>query len=406
MRSISKRFTFPSAPNKDGEGPAAPRPLPLSAVIGATCAAVAAVAISTTGPAFASSRHNAHPGQPHARSAVNPEAPPRGTFSIAETGSTLLYPLFRVWASAYHRHYPGVTITPQGTGSGTGISDAEEGAVDIGASDAYLNNTVRAEHPNLMNIALAISAQQVNYNLPGLSPNIHLKLTGLVLAKIYEGRITMWDDPQIADLNQRVRLPALKIVALHRSDGSGDTFLFSTYLSDADPAGWGSTIGEGTTVAFPPISNALGENGNGGMVTGCAATAGCIAYVGISYLSETRQKGLGEAMLENAAHHFELPNAATISAEAAALTSKTPANETLSLIYGPANNGYPIVNYEYAVVPTSESSKALSLAVRAFLYWAIDPNAGSQPRFLKGVNFQPLPLGVVKLSKRQIARIS
>jgi phosphate transport system substrate-binding protein len=388
---------------KEGrEGPASRR-VALGAAAVATCLATVATAALGAVPAFAASHTKANTSH---KNTFNPEAPPKGAFDLSETGSTLLYPLFQVWASAYHHRYPNVTITPQATGSGTGISDAEEGSVDIGASDAYLSNTVRAEHPTLMNIALAISAQQVNYNIPGLPTSVHLKLTGLVLSEIYQGKITTWNNPQIADLNPRVKIPDVKIVALHRSDGSGDTFLFTTYLSDTDPAGWGSSIGSGTTVAFPSIPNALGEQGNGGMVTGCAATPGCVAYIGISYLAETRQKGLGQAMLENARHQFELPTPEAISAEAAALTSKTPPDETLSLIYDDAKGGYPIINYEYAIVPTNERSRAVGLAVRAFLYWAIDPNGGSEPRFLKEVNFEPLPSGVVKISKRQIARIS
>jgi phosphate transport system substrate-binding protein len=401
---LTRLFFEPDKPGKKAQRWPANRGAVVLAAAAATCLATVAASAAGATPALAAAHPKANAN--HKKSTFNPEAPPTGTFNLSETGSTLLYPLFQVWASAYHHRYPNVTVTPQATGSGTGISDAEEGSVDIGASDAYLSNTVRAAHPNLMNIALAISAQQVNYNIPGLATSTHLKLSGLVLSEIYQGKITTWDDPQIADLNPGVKIPNLKIVALHRSDGSGDTFLFTTYLSDTDPAGWGSSIGSGTTVAFPSIPNALGEVGNGGMVTGCAATPGCVAYIGISYLGETSQKGLGEAMLENARHQFVLPTPASISAEAAALTSKTPPDETLSLIYDNAKGGYPIINYEYAIVPTNERSRAVSLAVRAFLYWAIDPNGGSEPRFLKEVNFEPLPPGVVKLSKHQIARIS
>jgi phosphate transport system substrate-binding protein len=201
------------------------------------------------------------------------ETPPGGQVAISETGSTLLYPLFQLWSSAYHQKYKNVTITPQGTGSGTGISDAADGVIDIGASDAYLSTTDVAEHKGLMNVALAISAQQVNYNVSGIGAT-HLKLNGTVLAAIYEGKIKEWDDPQIKALNPGVPLPAEKIVALHRADSSGDTFLFSSYLSDQDPSGWGKTVGYGTSISFPAIPNALGETGNGGMVTGCKQTPG------------------------------------------------------------------------------------------------------------------------------------
>jgi phosphate transport system substrate-binding protein len=369
------------------------------AVRGAAVAAGLLTAVATTAativPASAATRH---------ADVTVSETPPKGSVNIFETGSTLLYPLFQLWSTAYHKQYPNVKIVPSGTGSGTGISDAADGIVDIGASDAYLSSSNLSQHPGMLNIALAISAQQVNYNVPGLN-NTHLKLDGQVLAEIYEGKITSWNDQAIAALNPGVNLPADKIIALHRSDSSGDTFLFSSYLSDTDPNGWGANIGYGTSIGFPSISNALGETGNGGMVTGCAATPGCIAYIGISYLGKTQADGLGEAMLENKSGKFLLPTSTTISAEAAALEKKTPPNETLSMIYDSASGGYPIINYEYAIIPPKELNNTHAQAVKAFLAWAVDPKHGSASSFLNQVDFQPLPASVASLSLAQIAKI-
>lgn len=274
--------------------------------------------------------------------------PASSPVTLAETGSTLLYPLFNLWGPAFHERYPNVTITAQGTGSGAGIAQAAAGTVNIGASDAYLSEGDMAAHKGLMNIALAISAQQVNYNLPGVSE--HLKLNGKVLAAMYQGTIKTWDDPQIAALNPGVNLPGTAVVPLHRSDGSGDTFLFTQYLSKQDPEGWGKSPGFGTTVDFPAVPGALGENGNGGMVTGCAETPGCVAYIGISFLDQASQRGLGEAQLGNSSGNFLLPDAQSIQAAAAGFASKTPANQAISMIDGPAPDGYPIINYEYAIV--------------------------------------------------------
>ena len=333
------------------------------------------------------------------------ENPPKGSVNIFETGSTLLYPLFQLWSSAYHKQYPNIKVTPSGTGSGAGISDAADGVVDIGASDAYLSGSQVSAHPGMKNIALAISAQQINYNVPGLN-NAHIKLNGSVLSDIYQGKITTWNDQAIAKLNPSLNLPADKIIALHRSDSSGDTFLFSSYLSAADPNGWGQNIGYGTSIGFPSISNALGETGNGGMVTGCATTPGCIAYIGISYLGKAQAAGLGEAMVENKSGKFLLPNPATMTAEAKQLETKTPANETLSMIYDSAADGYPIVNYEYAIIPAKELNNQMASAVKAFLYWAVDPKHGSASSFLNQVDFQPLTPAVAALSDAQIAQIS
>jgi phosphate transport system substrate-binding protein len=345
--------------------------------------------------------------QAHSQSAPTKanETPPKAKVDLSETGSTLLYPLFQLWAAAYHKHYPNITITPQGTGSGTGISDASSGTVNIGASDAYLSPTVFAKYPGIENIALAISAQMVNYNVKGLPGSAHLKLDGGVLAGIYEGHITNWDAPQIKALNPGVNLPNEKIVALHRSDSSGDTFLFSSYLSGTNPEGWGKSIGYGTSISFPAIPNALAEEGNGGMVTGCAATPGCIAYIGISYLAKTEAAHLGEAMLQNRDGFFHLPTPVTIRAEAAAAYEQTPPDEALSLVDDAAKAGYPIINYEYAIIPPKEPNATTAQAVKAFLYWAIDPMGGSSTSFLDAVNFQPLPTSIAQLSAAQIAKI-
>ncbi|MGB7166730.1 MAG: phosphate ABC transporter substrate-binding protein PstS, partial [Mycobacterium sp.] len=207
--------------------------------------------------------------------------PASSQVTLSETGATELFPLMNLWRDAYHQKYPNVTINTESTGSGAGIAQAAARTVDIGASGAYLSKGDMAAHKGLMNIALAIAAEQVHYNLPGVSE--HLKLNGKVLAAMYHGTIKTWNDPQITALNPGVNLPDTPVVPLHRSDGAGDTFVFTQYLSKQDPDGWGKSPGFGTTVDFPAVPGALGENGAGGMVTSCAGTPGCVAYIGSSY---------------------------------------------------------------------------------------------------------------------------
>ena len=175
--------------------------------------------------------------------------------SLTETGSTLLSPLMQTWAAAYQRQFPDVTVKTAATNSTAGIDDASAGTADIGTSDAYLSSGNLVKNPALVNIPLVISAQQVDYNLPGLGAGIHLNLNGSVLAGMYEGTITTWNDPAITTLNRGVPLPPIKVVPMHRLGGSGDTFLFSSYLSTQD-AVWNRTIGYGTTVAWPPVPDA------------------------------------------------------------------------------------------------------------------------------------------------------
>jgi phosphate transport system substrate-binding protein len=339
-------------------------------------------------------------------SAGNPAGPAAtpatSKVTLAETGATELYPLLNLWAPAYNAKYPNVSITTGSTGSGAGISQAAAGTVSIGASGAYLSDGDILVHKGLMNIALAVSAEQVNYNLPGVT--VQLKLNGKVLAAMYKGTIKTWNDTQIAALNPGVNLPATPVVPLHRSDGSGDTFVFTQYLSKQDPDGWGKSPGYNTTVDFPAVAGALGENGAGGMVTGCAQIPGCIAYIGTSYLDQATQKGLGEAQLGNASGNYLMPDAQNVQAEAASFAAQTPGNQVVSLINGPAANGYPIVNYEYAIVYSDQKDAAIAQTIQAFLHWAVTD--GNNPSFLDQFHFQPLPAAVAKLSDAQIAKIS
>ena len=329
-----------------------------------------------------------------------PPAPATAAQSITETGSTLLFPLISSWATDYQKLYKQVTITTGGTGSGTGLADAGNGTVDIGASDAYLSPAAKSQTPTLENIALAISAQQINYNLPGVK---NLKLDGKVLAGMYKGTIKTWNDPAIKALNPGVSLPSTKVVPLHRADSSGDTFLFTSYLNAQDPADWTSS-NVGTTVTWPSVPGELGEQGNGGMVQGCAATKGCVAYIGVSYLSKTQAAGLGQAEIKNGAGNYVTPTPAAISAGAAGFIPKTPTDETISMINGPAPTGYPIINYEYAIVNTQQPDGTTAEDVRAFLHWAV--HAGQDAKtYLDPVDFQPLPASVVSKSDALIAKI-
>lgn len=326
-------------------------------------------------------------------------AAPAGTLS--ETGSSLLYPLFTTWAKAYHRADPGVRITTASTGSGEGIDDAASGKADIGASDAYLSSGDLVDNPALLNIPVAISAQQINYNLPSLPATAHVKLNGTVLAEMYSGQIKRWNAPAIAALNPGLHLPALWVVPVHRQDSAGDTFLFSSYLATGDP-GWNARIGYGTTVAWPHTPGATAATGNTGMVQACAAKPGCVAYIGISYLSEASADHLDYAALENAAGRYVLPDAKSIAAAAAVFVSQLPPNETISMVNGPAADGYPIVNYEYVIVSTHPKGGGAG-AIRQFLNWAV--TKGNAASYLGPVHFEPLPAEAVSLAQAQVKRI-
>ena len=325
------------------------------------------------------------------------------TQTISEAGSSLLFPLAQYWASGYARSNPGVTVNTKSTSSGKGINAASAGTVDIGASDAYLSSGDLVKNPRLLNIPLVISAQTVIYNLPSLSPGTHVTLNGQVLAGIYSGTITNWDDRLIKQLNPKVTLPSLPIRPVHRSDNSGDTFLFTSYLSTQD-SGWDSRIGYGTLAAWPPVAGSVSAGSSKEVVSQCAATPGCVAYNGISFLPQALGDKLGYASLENRFGTPTLPTStAAVTAAVAPFVNLTPPNETIAMIDGPAAGGYPIVNYEYAVVSTSQPGAAKASAIKSFLRWVL--TTGNGPGYLSKYGFQRLDDTLVALGMQQIAEI-
>ncbi len=323
--------------------------------------------------------------------------------TISESGSTLIYPLFQSWAGAYAKVDPGVRITDAATGSGAGISQAIAGQVQIGTSDAYMSDNQAMANPHILNIPLAISAQTVDANLPELHGGT-LKLTGPVLADIYSGKIRSWDAAPIAELNRGVALPHHAIVPVRRADSSGDTFIFTQFLTFSTPA-WEDSIGYGTTVSWPSAPGVLTATGNQGMVQTIARTPYAVGYVGASFEDDAAKAGLITAMLQNQDGNFLLPSAATITAAAAALTPRTPPDERLTLVFAPGADSYPLINYEYAVVSDQQPNQQVAAAIGNFLLWCISPQGGSAPQFLDPVHFIPLPTSIRAHSEIQIAKI-
>ncbi len=325
--------------------------------------------------------------------------------TLTETGSSLLYPLFNnQWIQAYESKNPNVTLQAASTGSGQGIQDSTTGVVNIGASDAYLSQAQMSQTPGMLNIPLAISAQEIAYNVPGVSQSTHLKLTGDVLAKIYLGQIKYWNDPAITALNKGVKLPHHVIVPVRRTDGSGDTFLFTQFLSKTNST-WSSKVQYGTTVSWPSVSGEVGAQGNSGVETDLKNTQYSIGYLGISYQKQANADGIGYAALQNQSGNFVLPTAANIQAAASSVKS-VPADERISLIYEPGANSYPIINFEYAIIKTQQNDATTAAALKKFLTWAISPTGGNSSQYLNAVSFQPLPSSVQSLSTAQINKIT
>ncbi len=333
--------------------------------------------------------------------------------TLSETGSTLFLPVFKAWADGYPAAHPGVTVTTDGSGSARGIAAAIDGSVRIGASDAYLQDDEAERHPGILNVAMAISAQLVAYNVPGLAQP--LRLDGPTLAGIYAGRIRAWDDPAIGAINPGASLPHHDIVPVRRADGSGDTFVFTQYLSFAtsspaavgfftSAASWATSPGYGTTIDWPRVDAEQSATGNQGVLDLLQHTPYSLGYLGITFEDQAAQARLGTAMLRSYSGEFLAPSGETIAAAAESLTPRTPADERLSLVNAPGANCYPLINYEYALVSTTQPNAATAAALRSFLLWAVAPDEDNA-RVLQAAHLLPLPAHVWVSSHDQIERI-
>ena len=258
---------------------------------------------------------------------------------LNESGSTLLFPLFQSWVAGYKTVAPDVDVTDASTGSTAGNEAAIAGTARIGTSDAYLSDRVAAQNPAILDIPLAIAAQTVNYNLPGLN-DVNIKLDGPTISAIYFGTVTEWDDPAITAMNPDVKLPHEKIIPVRRADGSGTTFVFTQFL-DFSAQKWENHPGYGETVAWPAVAGEKTGVGNEGVLEAIAGTPFAVGYLGTSYADQIAKAGLGTALIKNQAGKFLLPTAQSIADAAAELDPRTPSYERISLVYAPGDNSYP-----------------------------------------------------------------
>jgi phosphate transport system substrate-binding protein len=306
--------------------------------------------------------------------------------TLTGAGSTLVAPLEAYWNQGWSAQ-TGNSVSYNAVGSGTGIKDISAGAVQFGASDAPMTTAQAAGCAHCLQIPWALSATGVGYNLPGVKT---LKLSGPVLAGIYLKQITNWDAPQIARLNKGVRLPNLAITPVFRTDGSGDTYAFTNYLSHVNGT-FASHVGYGTSVQFPA---GVGASGNLGVTSTLESTKGAIAYIAVSYLLA---HGAHVAAVENAAGKFEYPNLGNIENAANFLTTVP---NGYSIVDPPkrAKIAYPISTFTYVIVPTTSSVGSL---LQSFISYDLTTGQKYGP----SLDFAPLPKGVLATAKSDVNKI-
>jgi phosphate transport system substrate-binding protein len=308
--------------------------------------------------------------------------------TLTGAGSTLVAPLEAEWANAWG-NATGNAVSYNAVGSGTGIKDISSGLVDFGASDAPLNSSQAAGCANCVQIPWGLSATGVGFHISGIRS---LKLSGSDLVNIYEGHITKWNDRRITSLNKGEHFPNLKITPVFRTDGSGDTYAFTNYLS-AVSSGWAHTVGVGTSVSFP---TGVGGAKNAGVTAVLESTNGAIAYVAVSYLIG---HSLPAVAVRNAAGKFEYPNLNNIE-DAARSVKHVPASNAISIVDPPKRykSAYPISTFTYAIVPTNAPQGAL---LQSFIGYAL----GSGQRFGPALDFAALPGKVKAAGEATLARV-
>jgi phosphate transport system substrate-binding protein len=315
--------------------------------------------------------------------------------TINGAGSSLAAPALAIWGPAYAKS-SGVEVNYSSVGSGAGIAAITAKTVDFGASDAPLTPDQATACGDCVQIPWALSATVPTYNIPGLH-SAQLKLDGPTLAKIFLGQITNWNDPAIKALNPGTTLPNLAITTAHRSDGSGDTYAFTDYLSHVSSA-WATQVGNATAVNWPV---GVGGKGNSGVAAVIASTPGSIGYISVAYV---KQNHLDWTRMKNAAGNYVLASAPDIEA-AAQIVKTVPPDNKMSIVDPPASakykNAWPLSTFTYVILHTTTPQAD---ALRKFIFWALTPKSQKliNNSFLV---FAPIPKVVLVAAEKTLSKV-
>ena len=314
---------------------------------------------------------------------------------LTGAGATFPYPIYSKWFADY-ASATGVKINYQSIGSGGGIRQLTEGTVDFGASDAPMTDAelAKAKVP-ILHFPTVLGAVVITYNLPAIAKP--LRLTGDVIADLFAGKITKWSDSRIAALNPGVTLPAKDVLIVHRSDGSGTTYIFSDYLS-AVSASWASAPGKGKELSWPV---GIGAKGNEGVAGQVKQTDGAIGYTELAY---AKQNHLATAAIQNAAGDYVEPSIESATAAAAGISAKLPANTDfrISIVNAPGAGAYPIASFTWLLVPRTIPSAKKHKQITDFLRWYLAKGEASAA----SLDYAPLPQPVIATLTSRIDSIS
>jgi len=323
--------------------------------------------------------------------------PLRAEISLTGAGATFPYPMYSKWFNQYQKSHPDVQINYQSIGSGGGIKQVTEGTVDFGASDGPMNDKQLAEFKQkrgceILHFPTVLGADVPSYNLPGVTAA--LKFTPDALADIFLGKITKWNDPKIQKANPNVKLPGNDIVVVHRSDGSGTTYVWVDYLSKISPE-WKQKVGVGTSVNWPV---GLGGKGNEGVSGQIKQTEYSIGYIELIYAI---QNHLPCGEVRNQSGTFVKADLASVTAAAAGAAENMPDDFRVSITNAPGKNAYPISSFTWLLIPSKFHDATKQKVIKDFLQWMLGPGQAQTA----ALSYAPLPKQVVAKETAAISKI-
>ncbi len=313
--------------------------------------------------------------------------------NITGAGATFPYPIYSRWFTEYSKANPNVKINYQSIGSGGGIRQVTAGTVDFGATDGPMTDAQLAEAKqkgiNLVHIPTVLGAVVPIYNVPGVSAE--LKFSPDVLAAIYLGKISTWNDAAIAKDNPGVSLPNEPILVVHRSDGSGTTYIFTDYLSKVSST-WAEKVGKNTAINWPV---GIGQKGNEGIAGMVRQSKGAIGYVELIYAEQNK---ISFGIMKNKAGKYVKASTAGVTAAAAAFAKQIPADYRVSITDAPGAESYPISSFTWLLIPSPAKDATKGKAIQQFLFWMLDHGESEAA----GMTYAPLPDAVAARVRQTI----
>ncbi|PYP83731.1 MAG: phosphate ABC transporter substrate-binding protein PstS [Blastocatellia bacterium AA13] len=316
-----------------------------------------------------------------------------GEVKVQGAGATFPYPLYQEWFSEYNKSHSNVKLDYSSIGSGGGINQITSRTVDFGGSDAPMTaEQLKAAPGEILHIPTVLGAVVITYNLPSVTTE--MKLTSDAVAGIFLGKITKWSDAAISASNPGVTLPDSTITVIHRSDGSGTSFVFTDYLSKVSQD-WKDKVGAGTSVQWPAGG---GEKGNEGVTGRVKGTPNSIGYVELIYAQENK---LPVASIKNGAGNFVKPSLDSTTAAAASVSGQMPDDLRVSITNAPGADAYPIASFTYLLAYKEQEDERKGKALVDFMWWAIHDGE----KMARGKLYAPLPDEVVKKAEAKVKSI-